>query len=184
MATAMGAQTTPTSDTAGRPTRARGKRRPGQRAGSGWRAEFLRVLGLVGNIVAAATAAGVGRATAYRHRIADPDFAARWDEAIEDARDRLEAEAWRRAVHGTAHRKPIYYQGKLVGEEVWTEYSDTLLLALLRAAKPWKYAERHVTQHDIKKAAAKFAAEMGLDAADVDEIVSIAHRLVAPGDET
>ena len=43
----------------------------------------------------------------------------------------------------TAHeglRKPVWYKGKIVGYE--TEYSDTLLLAVLKANNPDKFRDR------------------------------------------
>ena len=43
----------------------------------------------------------------------------------------------------TAHeglRKPVWYKGKIVGYE--TEYSDTLLLAMLKANNPDKFRDR------------------------------------------
>ena len=49
----------------------------------------------------AATAAGVGRSTAYLWRQEDPEFAAKWDEAVAEGIDRLESEAYRRAVAGS-----------------------------------------------------------------------------------
>lgn len=54
------------------------------------------------------------------------------------AADRLEQEAIRRAVDGT--NKPVFFQGEIVGFE--KEYSDTLLVLLLKAHKPDKYRER------------------------------------------
>lgn len=47
--------------------------------------------------------------------------------------------------------------------EVETKYSDTLLIFLLKGARPDKYAERHKHdhKHDIRKAAEETAAEIG-----------------------
>jgi hypothetical protein len=50
----------------------------------------------------------------------------------------LEDEAVRRAHEGL--RKPVWYKGKIVGYE--TEYSDTLLLAVLKANNPDKFRDR------------------------------------------
>jgi len=52
----------------------------------------------------------------------------------------------------TAHeglRKPVWYKGKIVGYE--TEYSDTLLLAVLKANNPDKFRDRieQVNTQDI-----------------------------------
>jgi hypothetical protein len=63
---------------------------------------------------------------------------ARWDEALEDAADRLEAEAFRRAVRGVD--RPVVYRGERVGTV--HEFSDALLMFLLKAARPEKYRDR------------------------------------------
>ena len=48
------------------------------------REEFLRVLAETQNVGAACELSGVSRTTAYRVRRNDPDFAAAWDEVLED----------------------------------------------------------------------------------------------------
>ena len=78
-----------------------------------WRAAFLAALRDTGVVRDACAAASVGRTTAYRVRNSDPEFAAAWDEALEDAADLLEIEAIRRARTGV--REPVIYQGKLCG---------------------------------------------------------------------
>jgi phage terminase small subunit len=87
---------------------------------------FLDALREGATNAAAARAAGVSRMTAYRERARNPDFAAAWDDAIEDGTDRLEEEAMRRALAG----------------------SDTLLIFLLKARRPAQYRETHHVQHD------------------------------------
>jgi hypothetical protein len=86
-------------------------------------------------VLASCRHAGASARTIYRHRAKDGKFAAAWERALEDAADVLELEARRRAVRGT--ERPVYQGGKLVGHV--TEYSDTLLMFLLRAARPGKY---------------------------------------------
>ncbi len=49
----------------------------------------------------------------------------------------LEAEARRRAVEGV--RKPVYCRGEIVGTV--KEYSDTLLIFLMKGARPEKYRD-------------------------------------------
>src|SRR4051812_1289816 len=78
-----------------------------------WKAKFLQRLAECGNVKLAADASGVGRRTVYTHRESDKDFAAKWDEAMEDAADVLEAEARRRAVAGCD--EPVIYEGRLCG---------------------------------------------------------------------
>jgi hypothetical protein len=70
-----------------------------ERAGV-WRAVFLAELKRCGNVTEAATRAGVTRQAAYKVRGEDKAFAADWDDAVEQAVDDLEQEAWRRARHG------------------------------------------------------------------------------------
>jgi hypothetical protein len=76
-----------------------------------WITPFLAALTDSGNASAAARAAGVSSTTAYALRRDDADFAAAWDQALEDATDTLEAEARRRAVQGV--QEPVVYQGQL-----------------------------------------------------------------------
>jgi hypothetical protein len=92
----------------------------------------------------ACTASSVPRRTAYQWRSDVPEFAAAWEEALDEAADRMEREAFRRAVEGV--EKPVFGsmgQGLGSGEVGRVrEYSDTLLIFLLKAAKPEKYRER------------------------------------------
>ena len=103
------------------------------------KAAFLAALAEVGNITQAAEIAGIDRKTHYIWMKNDPDYSAAYEAAMEQAADRLEQEARRRAVEGVA--KPVFYQGRQVG--VVQEYSDTLLIFLLKGARPEKYAERY-----------------------------------------
>lgn len=59
----------------------------------------------------ASAEAGVDRATVYRWRKQDAEFAQAWDDALESGTDVLEAEAIHRAVHGVD--EPVIYQGQL-----------------------------------------------------------------------
>lgn len=72
---------------------------------------FLDCLREKGNVTAAARLVGIDRATAYRWRDADADFAQAWDDAIEEAADLIELEAHRRAVSGID--EPVIYQGNV-----------------------------------------------------------------------
>lgn len=104
---------------------------------AGWPDKFLTALASTGNVSMAAKKAAVTRQGAYARRAADPEFAARWQDAMDQAADWLEAEARRRAVTGV--RRPVYQNGKLVGHV--KEYSDALLTLLLKAARPDRYRE-------------------------------------------
>lgn len=102
-----------------------------------WKPAFIAELAARGNVCEACRKAKVGRTTAYQARGSDAAFDAAWKESVEVAVEWMEAEARRRAVDGTL--KPVYQGGKLVGKV--REYSDTLLIFLLKAHKPEKYRD-------------------------------------------
>src|SRR5436305_1255580 len=81
---------------------------------------------------------GSNRTTHYDWAKADPEYAAAIASAFEDRADMLEEEAFRRAYKGV--EKPVFQQGKKVGTV--REYSDTLMLALLKAHRPEKFKDR------------------------------------------
>jgi len=92
---------------------------------------FLRELAKDGVVSRAAAVAGLTPSTVYEKRRRDPGFAMDWEDAIEEAVDKLELEAWRRAVDGTD--KGVYHQGALVATE--KQYSDSLLALMLKAKR-------------------------------------------------
>jgi hypothetical protein len=115
-----------------------------QRATPKKRAAFLDALERCGNVTQAAVAAGVDRRLMYRTRAADPEFAAKWDEAVELGADALEDEARRRAHDGV--EEPLTCARGLIlddyGQPVTVrKYSDTLLIFLLKGARPEKYRD-------------------------------------------
>jgi hypothetical protein len=103
---------------------------------------FLGNLSKTGNVSIAAAAAKVARANVYATRRRHEVFAKAMDSAREVAADLLEAEALVRATVGV--EEPVYQDGKLVGTV--RRPSDTLLIALLKAARPDKYATRYITR--------------------------------------
>lgn len=125
-----------------------------------WRAAFLSALRENGVVRYACEAVQIGRQTAYDARTADPEFAAAWERALEDAADLLEQEAVRRARIGV--REPVIYQGHLCGQWVTedgevvaentpgsklvplgvTKYSDGLLMFLLKGMRSDKYRDK------------------------------------------
>lgn len=111
---------------------------------------FLAAYAQVGNVTQAAELADVARSSHYEW-MKDPAYAEAFKAAEEQAGDRLEQEARRRAVQGV--EKPVYQGGKQVG--VVREYSDTLLIFLLKGARPEKYKDRvhqeHTGQIAVKK---------------------------------
>jgi len=111
-----------------------------------WRTAFLKKLAKTGIVCVSCKSARVDRSTAYRLRKSDAKFKERWDEAIEAAVESMELECRRRAVDGV--KKPVYQGGKLVGEI--TEFSDTLLIFMLKALRPEKYRDRYESKVSIE----------------------------------
>ena len=99
---------------------------------------FLAAYAEVGTITRAAEIAGVERKSHYLWMAKDPAYVEAFAAAGEQAGDRLEQEARRRAIEGVT--EPVWYRGQKVGEV--QKYSDTLLIFLLKGAKPEKYAEK------------------------------------------
>ena len=82
--------------------------------------------------------AGIHPTTAYNWKRNDPAFAESWEMAIEEGIDALEDEALRRAVGGV--ERPVFKDGELVGHT--TQYSDQLLMFLLKGRRPTRYRDR------------------------------------------
>lgn len=80
-----------------------------------WINPFLDALRRCGVVAQACRQAGVSYGSAYARRKSDGDFAAAWDDALEESYDAMEQEARRRAVEGWD--EPIVYQGQLT--PVW-----------------------------------------------------------------
>lgn len=104
---------------------------------------FLECLRAGHTVKHAGDTACLPHSTLYDRRNRDPEFAARWDASESEGSDVLEQEAFRRAVEGTD--RPVYQGGDLVG--VIREYSDTLLIFLLKGRKPNKFRERVDNTH-------------------------------------
>lgn len=98
---------------------------------------FLAAFRESGNITLAAEIVGIDRRYHYNW-LKDAEYAEAFEEAVEHAADRLEQEARRRAVEGVA--KPVWYKGEQCG--VVQEYSDLLLIFLLKGVRPEKYKDR------------------------------------------
>ncbi len=109
------------------------------------RAAFLKALAETANVSYACKQSGVPRRTAYQWRTDVPKFAGAWDEAVELGTDALEDEAVRRAHAGTD--KPVFYKGAVCG--AIREYSDTLLIFMLKARRPEKFKERTEVDHKV-----------------------------------
>ena len=99
---------------------------------------FLETLAKTSNISEAARAAGLTRVQVCNAYEIDEKFALAWRAAVDEAVDDLEQEARRRALDGT--EEPVFYQGKECARV--RRYSDSLMLALLKAERPEKYKDR------------------------------------------
>jgi len=134
---------------------------------------FLAAYRRTANVTRAAKAAGIAREAHYRLLERSASYQAVFASAGIEAGQTLEDEAVRRAVEGV--RRPLFYHGAMVtvpkdpsdpdGEwipVVEREYSDMLLLALLKAKKPKEYKDR--VEHDLgagaKEGAQKFVGTM------------------------
>ena len=124
---------------------------------------FLAVYGKMGVIKRACKLAGVGRSSHYEWMEANPKYRRAFEEAQEDAADNLEAEVYRRAVKGV--KKPIGWYKGVPGGMV-RRYSDTLLIFLLKGARPEKYRDRYdprlddLTPNEYAQAAVSALAAM------------------------
>ena len=65
-----------------------------------WEKQFLASVARHCNITQAAKDAGIARRTAYGRRDASPDFAEKWDDAIEEAIDAIEIAVYTESLGG------------------------------------------------------------------------------------
>ena len=105
------------------------KLRPKQRA-------FLGAYAACGNVCLAARLARCARSQHYWW-LKQPAYAEAFKDAHAEACDALESEVRRRAVEGVV--RAVYYKGEVVG--YMREYSDTLLMFLMKGAMPEKYRD-------------------------------------------
>ena len=99
------------------------------------------------------------------------DFAAQWDEALEEGTDLLDAEARRRAVTGID--KPVFFKGEVVASI--KKYSDPLLMFLLEAYDPQMFRDDGKVEHPG-------ATDAGVDK-DREWLMERLDRMAALGDE-
>ena len=131
---------------------------------------FLDALVETVNVTLACRQAGIARRTAYDWREADEGFARKWDDAIYEGVDLLEAELHKQAFEGV--ERPVYYKGEQVG--TWRFYSDALAMLLLKAHRPERYRGPHV---GARSAAAKaLTPEEHAEAAEEKEAEAGAYR--------
>ena len=108
------------------------------------RDEFLDELRQGHTVQASCSAVGLSRTALYGLRDRDEKFRAEWDAALEEGTECLEEEARRRAYEGT--RNPVFHKGAIVGHI--QEYSDTLLIFLLKGRKPEVYRDNATVKHE------------------------------------
>lgn len=122
-----------------------------------WQKRFLESYAETGNIHHACREAGVSRSTFYRERARNDEFNELALDAIDAAVDRLELEAWNRAAEGETRIRTettIDAKGRTITKRIEeTVKSDSLLMFLLKAARPEKYRENY----DLKAIAADLA---------------------------
>ena len=108
-----------------------------------WWAAFFDAFRETGIVKEAAAIAEIDRSTVYAERKSDPEFARLWEEIEEDTTQAMEREAIRRGMTGV--EKPVFHKGEVCGHV--KEYSDTLLIFMLKSRRPEVYRERHEVQH-------------------------------------
>lgn len=133
---------------------------------------FLAAYAKLGTITHAAEAVGIDRQRHYGWMDTDPAYPALFAEAGTKAKEALVREATRRAIEGV--EKPVYQGGRKVG--TIREYSDTLLIFLMKGAMPQTYRERVDITMDITSLVQRIADEEGLD---TESLVAEAERIVA-----
>ena len=124
------------------------------------RKRFLKAFAECGVIGEAALLAKVARRSHYAW-LAEPEYVKAFEEAKEEAADRLEAELYDRIYNGT--EEPVVYQGelcykkdrngKITGQPLTIRRkNDTLLIFALKGARPDRYRENFHGELNVKGA--------------------------------
>jgi len=100
--------------------------------------KFLAELALSGNVSHSGRQVGCCPSDIRDRRKSDPAFDLACQEAMAEYKDKIQYEAYRRAVHGVT--REVRYQGEVVGTE--QVYSDRLLELELKAKVPEKYKDK------------------------------------------
>jgi hypothetical protein len=109
-------------------------------------AKFLSEFAMRGVVLHAAQAAGVSRWAVQEWNRNDPAFKAKYDLAREDAVDRLEFEARRRAEEGW--QEEVYQMGEFAGYV--RKYDGNLMALLLKGRRGDVFRERVSTEIDAR----------------------------------
>lgn len=105
-----------------------------------WGEAFLVALAPHGLIASAAKAVKVTSAQVQAYREYNKEFGEHVKEVLEESKDALEKEAFRRAVEGV--EEDVYYKGEIVGTV--RRYSDSLLSKMLEAKRKEEYGTTKV----------------------------------------
>jgi len=150
------------------------------------KAAFLQAFAHTGAILKTCENIGVSRNTVVGWRETDPDFAQSFVEAEQRVVERLEGEAMRRAVEGIERIDRRYWHGELVAEDIRRDYSDNLLVALLRARDPGRFRDQsQITINQVIKTVTGFnpSEVLGLLAA-ADKEPGLVPALPPPNEDT
>lgn len=131
-----------------------------------WADAFLGALSDTHMVTTAAAAAGIKRTAAYARRQRDLQFAQAWDDIEDQSTETLEREAYRRAAEGVL--RPVFQGGDEVGQI--REFSDTLLIFLLKARRPERYRERYQVDH---------TGQVQIDLARAEMIADVFRQVIA-----
>lgn len=149
------------------------------------RATFLETLRETGSVKAAAASIGIARHWANEVRRRDPQLAADWAVALDEAMEDLEAEARRRAL---GEMVPIYADEgaedplAIIGYRR-AAYSDALLMFMLRAHRPEKYRETTKVDLNAKiESAGKTADQLRTEL--VSELIGLGVLRAEPGSDS
>jgi hypothetical protein len=109
-------------------------------------ADFLKWFEEYASVTRASKKSKVPRSTIYEWLKNIPEFKTNYEASCKIAIDVLQDEAIRRAHEGTV--RPVYQGGEKVGSI--REYSDTLLIFLLKGLLPETYKDRAQHEHSGK----------------------------------
>jgi hypothetical protein len=143
------------------------------------REKFLKALAAGASVAKAAKAAGWSRQSAYLYRRENEEFAEEWDAALEAGTDLLEDEALRRATEGLVRYKFDKHGDPLLNPKTnqpyfERQYSDTLLIVMLKARRPDKYRERASIEHSGKVQSQNVPADLSqLSKAELNQLENL-----------
>ncbi len=115
---------------------------------------FIDILYKTKSTLQAAAACGYRLYTAKAYRDKDPEFAKRWDNAMAQFVDELEASMLHRAIHGW--KEPVFYQGIECG--TIRKYSTSLQIFMIKNLKPEKYSDFKVDANTAENIAGAIVA--------------------------